>query len=120
MTKTVALTESVHRDLKNRANGAGLTMSQAVDRLSSMADQRIKVAFNDGTVPVPDGVGIPFLSLYMGLHLMDCGVITKKVFQIILKNFDHLGDSFLTAVDYEIKEAMEYFEKLALEENYSE
>jgi hypothetical protein len=115
MGKTMALTEEVHRDLKKKAYGMDASMGAAVALLSKIADQRVKIAFKDGTVPMPEGVGIPLLAIYSGLHLLDCGIISKKLFQAIIKNFEKAGIIFTGMVTFGLERSTKYAEAFELD-----
>lgn len=117
MQKSIMVDEEFHKRLKDKAKRSGATIKNYVEFMEHMADFRLRKAFNDGTIPLPSSAGIPVLDIHMGLNMLDRDVITRQELQIILANYESLGDSLkFCFTDDEAGRA--YFEKLALVENY--
>jgi len=85
-----------HRAVKLLSFEGELPMGSILKRMYKAVDSRVRHEFRISAAL--DGVECPNFHVFMGLHLVDIGVMTRVEFEAIVRN-PGLHDIFLTAFE---------------------
>ena len=103
-----------HRAIKLLSVESETPMGSIIERVFKALNERVSHEFK--TNPALNGTESSNFHLFLGLHLVDTGVMKRVEFEAVAKN-RNLEDVFLTVFDMNRKEAREYLDNLSVEKN---